>query len=141
MALGSALEHVDRRRIRELMALLDLEVDRDALVEVVEALHLAEAPRLAQDKRALLETDELLKGDHRLVERLLAEAGAVQKRKKKAIFRRLLQGVTDANGGQALGELHLMLADELEGSFEILLFRALNQLIRQRFRNGHFRLL
>ena len=70
-----------------------------------------------------------------------AQPGTVQKRKKKAIFRRLLQGVTDANGGQALGELHLMLADKLEGSFEILLLRALNQLIRQRFRNGHFRLL
>ena len=137
VAFGRQLQHVHRRRVGELVALLRLEVDGDLLVEVVEALDDAEAPRAVQDERAGLEAEQLLQPDERHVERLRAERHAVHKRKKKAIFRRLLQGVADAGRFEVLCEFALIRPDELEGSLEVSTLRTFVQLHRQRFRISH----
>ena len=141
VSLWRELEHVARRRVGELVALLCREVDCYALVEVVEALDLAEAPRLAEHERARLEADELLEPDERLVERTLPEADAVQKRKKKTIFRRLLQCVPYPRHADDLVKFNPVLAHEPKSPFEVLLLRALVQLVHQRFSIGHLPLL
>ena len=141
VAFRRALEHVARGGVGELVALLRLEVDGDALVEVVEALYLADAPRLAEDEGARLEADELLELHERLVKRALAKADAVQKRKKKTISCRLLQCVPYTRGADLLVKFCPVFAYEPKSPFEVLLLRALVQLIHQRFRIGHLPLL
>ena len=141
VALRRDLEHVAGGGVGKLVVLLRLEIDGDALVEVVEALHLAEAPRLAEDESARLEADELLELDERLVKRTLSEADAVQKRKKKTISCRLLQCIPYTRCADLLVKFCPVFAHEPKSPFEVLLLRALVQLVHQRFRIGHLPLL
>ena len=127
-------EHVAGGGVGELVALARAEVDGDALVERVDLPHGAEAPGRVEDLRARRagdvrgEGDEFFEVDERDVERVAVKREAVQKRKKKAIVRRLLQGVPDAGGLQPLGQFLRVRPHEFERPVEVFALRARVQL-------------
>ena len=140
------LEHVARRRIRELMAALGPEVDRHAPVEVVHRPDLPKPPRLAEHQGARLagllghEVDQLLQPHKRLRKRPRAEVRAVDERKQKPVPGGLLQGVANLRRRHAFRQLHLILAHKAERTREILRLCAAAQLVRQLLRIGHLSL-
>ena len=120
-------QHVQRRLVRELVALLRAEIDRDAPVEIVQALDYPKPPlqRLRQHPGSRFEPHQTLQAHERLADGARSELRLVYKRKKKTILCRLLQQITDALGTNALGELRLVVARKPERSLEVAFLGAL----------------
>ena len=108
-----------RRVVGELVAPARGEVHRHAAVEVVARAHLAQPPRGAQHKRALVEGKQTTETANGLLERARVETDALDEGQLQAVLRGLLQGVAHGHTLQLRAEQTAAGRDRVERAVEV----------------------